>query len=447
MPLDSEYSGKLKTAEEALRQVHSGMRIFVHASSGYPYALVDALAGRSAQLRNVEICHLLTYNHLSTSEAQYASSFRHTCWFIGGHMRDPVAEGRADYVPIHLGQVEQLALRRPMDVALIQVSPPDEHGFVSLGAAVEVTAAFARSARHVIAQVNSCTPWTCGESQLHISEIDVFVEHAQPLAEFSLHEPTESERMIARHIAPLIEDGATFQIGIGGVPDAVLSQLMDRRDLGVHTEIVSDSMIPLIEAGVVTCARKTLHPRKLVIGFGLGTRRLYEYVDRNPFFEFRPNSYVNDPFVIAQNDGIVAINSALQVDLTGQVCSDSFGQHFYSGFGGQVDFIRGAGRAKQGRPVIALPATAKNGTISRIVPTLENGGGVVTTRADVHYVATEFGQVDLYGKSVRERAQLLISIAHPSFREELFEHCMRARWFQRNQAGGLAQGIAAGVSS
>jgi len=277
-------------------------------------------------------------------------------------------------------------------------------------------------------------PRTCGNSHLHVSEIDAFVEHSEPVAELQPHPSSETQRLIARNVASLIEDGSTIQIGLGGLPDAILGYLTDRKNLGVHTEVLSDGAISLIEAGVINGRCKTFHPNKIVVAIALGTRKLYEFINENSFFEFMPNRYVNDPFLIAQNDRIVAINSALQVDLTGQVCAESIGPQFYSGFGGQLDFIRGATRAKDGKPVIALPATAKNGTMSRIVPMLNPGAGVLTTRADVHYVATEFGIVNLFGKSVRERAELLISIAHPSFREELFDHCLRARWFQRPDA-------------
>ena len=440
MKWENEYSHKLTTAAEALQVVESGMRVFVHASSGFPVALVNALADRAPSLRDVEIVHLLTLGEIRTAEQQYSENFRHTCLFIGGGVRRAVADGRADYVPIHLGEAERLAASGdfPIDVALIQVTPPDRHGFMSVGAAVEITLASARSAKRVIAQVNSYMPRTCGETSLHVSEIDALVESSQPLVEAELRQPGETEHAIARHIARVIEDGDTLQIGIGGVPDAIFSYLQDRKDLGIHSEIISDSLVPLIECGVITGARKTLHPYKVIAGFGVGTRRLYEFVDENPFFEFHPNSYVNNPFVIAQNDHMVAVNSALQIDLTGQVCSDSVGQSFYSGFGGQVDFIRGAARAKFGKPIIALPATACNGSISRIVPMLNPGAGVVTTRADVHYVATEFGMVDLFGKSVRERAELLIGIAHPSFRDGLYEHGIGARWFQRNEVDNLA---------
>jgi 4-hydroxybutyrate CoA-transferase len=449
MSWETEYSHKLTTAAEALRIVESGMRVFVHASSGFPTALVNALADRAPSLRDVEIVHLLVFSEAPTAQVQHAESFRHRCLFIGGNLRRAVAEGRADYVPIHLGETERLTTRKdfPIDIALIQVTPPDRYGYMSVGAAGEIMLGTSRAAKHVIAQVNSRVPRTCGESSLHVSEVDALVESSQPLVEFQAGEPTECEHAIARHVADLIEDGDTIQIGIGGVPDAILSCLHDRKDLGVHSEILSDSIVPLIERGVITGARKTLHPYKIVVGFGLGTRKFTDFVNENPFFEFRSHLYVNDPFVIARNDRMVAVNSALEVDLTGQVCSDSVGQSFYSGFGGQLDFIRGAARAKFGRPVIALPATARNGSISRIVPMLNPGAGVVDTRADVHFVATEFGVVDLWGKSVRERAELLIGIAHPSFRGELYEHCVKARWFQRNEVDHLALANPPGMSS
>jgi acyl-CoA hydrolase len=297
---------------------------------------------------------------------------------------------------------------------------------------VETTLTAARCAKYVIAQVNSQVPRTCGNTHLHVSEIDAFVEISEPVAELRPHPSSETQRMIGRNVASLIEDGSTIQVGVGGLPDAILAYLTDRKNLGVHTEALSDGAIPLIEAGVINGRFKTFHPNKIVVAIALGTRKLYEFIHENAGFEFLPNQYINDPFLIAQNDRMVAINAALQIDLTGQVCAESIGQRFYSGFGGQLDFIRGAARAKGGKPVIALPATAKNGTVSRIVPMLNPGAGVLTTRADVHYVATEFGIVNLFGKSVRERAELLISIADPSFRDELFDYCLRAGWFQRN---------------
>ena len=447
MSWEIEYSRKLKKIDEALKVVKSGMRVWAHANSGCATTLMSALTRRAPDVRDVEICHLLTFTDFPTAEPQYAASFRHKSLFIGSNVRTAVNDGRADYVPIHLHEVERLmeSGRFPIDVALIQVTPPDRHGYVSMGACVEATLTAARCAKYVIAQVNSQVPRTCGNTQLHVSEIDAFVEHAEPVAELQPHQSSETQRLIARNIASLIEDGSTIQIGLGGLPAAILTYLTDRKDLGVHTEVLSDGAIPLIESGVINGRFKTIHPNKIVVAIALGTRKLYEYIHENAVFEFLSNKYINDPFVISQNDRMVAINSALQVDLTGQVCAESIGQQFYSGFGGQLDFIRGAARSKGGKPVIALPATAKNGTMSRIVPMLNPGAGVLTTRADVHYVATEFGIVDLFGKSVRERAELLISISHPSFRGELFDHCLRARWFQRNDASNTqAQAVSVG---
>jgi acyl-CoA hydrolase len=435
MSWETDYIRKLKTAGEALQAVESGMRVWMHANSGYPAALMNALAQRGSCVRDVEIAHMLSFVNIPTAEPQLADSFRHNSLFIGSNVRTAIAEGRGDYVPVHLSDVERLMESGllPIDVALIQVTPPDRHGFVSLGASIETTITAARCARHVIAQVNSYVPRTYGTTQLHVSEIDAFVEHAEPVAESPRHESSEAQRMIARHVAGLIEDGSTIQVGIGGLPDAILSFLTDRKNLGVHTEVLSDGAIPLIEAGIINGRHKTFHPYKTVVGIALGTQKLYEFINENSFFEFLPNKHVNDPFLIAQNDHMVAINSALQIDLTGQVCAESIGQRFYSGFGGQLDFIRGAARSKYGKPVIALSSTAREGTVSRIVPMLNPGAGVLTTRADVHYVATEFGIVNLHGKSVRQRAELLISIAHPLFRDELVEHCVRAQWFKRNQ--------------
>jgi acyl-CoA hydrolase len=423
------------------------MRLWAHANSGCPTALLSALTERAPDVHDVEICHLLSFTDFPTAEPQYAANFRHKSFFIGSNVRTAIAEGRADYVPIHLHEVERLmeSGRFPIDVALIQVTQPDRHGFVSMGPCVESTLTAARCAKYVIAQVNSQVPRTCGNTQLHVSEIDAFVEISEPVAELRPHRSSETQRLIARNVASLIEDGSTIQIGIGGLPDAILAYLTDRKDLGVHTEVMSDGVIPLIEAGVINGKYKTIHPHKIVVAIAMGSRKLYEFIHENAVFEFLSNKYINDPFLIAQNDRMVAINAALQVDLTGQVCAESIGQQFYSGFGGQLDFIRGAARAKGGKPVIALPATAKNGTMSRIVPMLNPGAGVLTTRADVHYVATEFGIVDLFGKSVRERAELLISISHPSFRDELFDHCLRARWFQRNDTRNTqAQAVSVG---
>lgn len=435
----AEYESKKTSAREALRVVQSGMRVWVHANSGFPQVLANALADRGSEVHDVEVAHLLGLGYAKYAEPKYAAAFRPNALFIGSNVRAAVNDGRADYTPIHLSEIEAMFTsgEMPIDVALIHVSRPDEHGFVSLGASIETTLSAARAAKYVIAQTNDQMPRTCGNTFLHVSEIDAFVEVSEPLLEMPGHEATDEHRAIARHIAPLIEDGCTIQTGIGGIPDAILPHLADRRNLGVHTETISEGALPLIEAGVINGRMKTLNPNKVTLGFVLGTRKMYEYVRENSIFDFRPNSYTNDPYVVARHDNMVAINSALEIDLTGQVCSDSVGQYFYSGFGGQLDFIRGAGRSKNGKPIIALPATAKNGTLSKIVPMLKPGAGVVTTRADVRYVATEFGIVNLHGKSVRQRAELLISIAHPKFRKELQEHCEKMKWTRAGELVGV----------
>jgi acyl-CoA hydrolase len=326
----------------------------------------------------------------------------------------------------------------PLDVALIEVSPPDSHGFCSFGVGVDTTLTAARLARFVVAQVNDQMPRTYGDSFIHVSKIDAIVESSRPLCALKKPEVTEMQVAIARNVAGLIEDGAVLQTGIGGIPDAVLPMLMDRKDLGVHSELVSDGVIPLIDAGVLTGARKNFKPRKIILGFALGSKNLFDYVDNNPIFEFHPTAYTNDPAFIARNDNMVAINSALQVDITGQVCSDSIGTYFYSGIGGQVDFLRGASRSKGGKPIIALSSTAKNGTVSRITPMLAPGAGVVTSRGLIRYVVTEYGVAYLHGKSIRERAQALIEIAHPKFREELYDYCEHTKWLQRPSKEALS---------
>jgi acyl-CoA hydrolase len=319
----------------------------------------------------------------------------------------------------------------PLDVVLLQLSPPDEYGYMSLGVGVDCTLNAARSARHVIAEVNRRMPRTLGDSFLHVSKVSAIVESDRPLVELKPKPFTDLHHRIGEKIEHLIPDGATLQVGIGGIPAAVLACLTDKKDLGIHTEMCSDAVIPLIEAGVINGERKTLHRGKVVTGFVLGTERLFRFVNGNPLFEFHPVQYTNDPFIIAQNDNMVALNSAIQVDVTGQVSSDSIGTQPYSGFGGQLDFIRGAARSKGGKPIIALPSTAKNGTVSRIVPMLDPGAGVVTTRADVHYVVTEYGVAYLHGKTLRQRAEALIEIAHPKFRDDLYDFAAKVHYFER----------------
>jgi len=435
MSWEQDYRNKLRLPGEALRSVRSGMRVYIQPGCAEPETLAEALLERGPYVADVEVLHLLTLGCADYVKPEMEGHFRHNAFFIGGNVREAVNDGRADYTPVYLSEVEELfeSGAIPLDVALIQVSPPDAHGFCSLGVGVDTTLTAAKCARLVIAQVNDQMPRTYGDSFLRVGQIHMFVESSRPLCELPQEPITGLHVEIARNVAGLIEDGAVLQTGIGGIPSAVLPFLMDRKDLGIHTELVSDAAIPLIEAGVITGARKTYKPRKIILGFVLGTKKLFRYVDNNPAFEFRPCAYTNDPRIIAQNDNMVAINSALQIDLTGQVCSDSLGSYFYSGIGGQVDFMRGAADAKGGKPIIAVSSTAKNGSLSRIVATLTPGSGVVTSRGLIHYVVTEYGVAYLHGKSIRERAKALIEIAHPDFREELYEYCERTKWLRHPQ--------------
>jgi len=432
MSWEPEYKKKLQTADEALRCIRSGMRVYIQPGCAEPESLVEALMRRAPELYGVEIVHMMTMGCAPYVAPEMAGHFRHNAMFIGGNVREAINDGRADYTPIHLSEIEALFENgeMPIDVALIEVSPPDSHGFCSFGVGVDTTLTAAKCARYVVAQVNDYMPRTYGDSFIHVSDIDAVVESSRPLCELKKPEVTDMHVAIARNVAGLIEDGAVLQTGVGGIPDAVLPFLGDRKDLGIHSELVSEGVIPLIVNGVITGARKNFKPRKIIVGFALGTRRFFEFVDNNPIFEFHPTAYTNDPGLIARNDNMVAINSALQVDLTGQVCSDSIGNQFYSGIGGQVDFLRGASRSKGGKPIIAIPSTAKNGTISRIVPMLSPGAGVVTSRGLVRYVVTEHGVAYLHGKSIRERARALIQIADPKFRAELYEYCERTKWLQ-----------------
>lgn len=416
-----EYKKRWTTAEEAVGAIRSGNRVYLSGNAATPYVLIRALAARKDELEHVQILNALMIGDDPLSKPGMEGHFRYNSLFVGSAIRDAVNDGRADYVPVFLHEIPRLFSSGliPLDVAMIHTSPPDEHGFMSLGVESLMTQAAVNAAKIVIAQVNDRMPRTLGDCFVHISRIHKLVEVSEELPELEKSGFTEVEKRIGEYIAELVSDGSTLQLGIGGIPDAVLASLTGKRDLGIHTEMVSDGVMEAVEAGIITGARKTLHPRKVIATFSLGSRRLYEYLDNNPLFEFHPSDYTNDPFVIAQNENMVAVNSALEVDLTGQVCADSIGTRIYSGFGGQVDFIRGAARAKGGKPIIALPATAQGGRVSRIVPMLKPGAGVVTTRADVHYVVTEYGVAYLHGKNLRERAEALIRIAHPAFREEL----------------------------
>jgi acyl-CoA hydrolase len=420
MAWTDDYRRKRQSAPHAVRAINSGDRVFVSGNAATPRLLLRALLERKRELERVELVHLLLLGD-GLAAPDLEGHFRHNAFFVGSGDRQAVNAGTADYTPIFLSEIPALLSSGdlPLDVALFQVSPPDEHGFMSLGVEVLASKAAAEAARMVIVQVNKHMPRVLGDSFLHASRVDVIVEGDEPLPELISPQFGEVERQIGHHIAALIPDGATLQLGIGTIPDAVLASLAGKRDLGVHTEMLSDGVMRAMEAGIVTGARKTLHPGKVVATFVMGTNALYRFVDNNPAFELHPSSYTNDPFIIAQNRNLIAINSALEVDLTGQICADSIGTTIYSGFGGQLDFIRGAARARGGKPIIALSATARDGTLSRIVPTLKPGAGVVTTRGDVHYVVTEFGVAQLYGKTLRQRARALIAIAHPRFREEL----------------------------
>jgi acetyl-CoA hydrolase len=388
-----------------------------------PIKLLAALVDHAPNLKDVEIVQALTIGAQDYAAPEMAGHLRINTIFIDSNVRPAVHEGRADFTPVLLSEFPLLFTRGhlPLDVALIHVSPPDEHGFCSLGVEVGLTKSAANSARIVIAEVNQQMPRALGDSFIHVSKLDYMVPVDYDLPEHAMgaEGPNETTKQIAGYCAELIPDEATMQMGIGAIPDAVLKHLYDKKDLGIHTELFSDGVIELVEAGVITNAKKTLHPGKIISGFIIGTKKLYRWVHDNPLIEFHPTEYVNDPFVISQNRRMVAINSAIEVDLTGQICADSIGPKLYSGVGGQLDFIYGAARSEGGVPIITLPSTAKGDQISRIVPMLKQGAGVVTSRNHVRYVITEYGIAELYGKTIRQRAQALINVAHPIFRDEL----------------------------
>jgi 4-hydroxybutyrate CoA-transferase len=406
--------------EEAVSYVRSGDRVFVHTAAAAPRLLVEALTARAPELSEVEIVHLHTEGAAPYAEPGMEHSFRVRCLFIGANVRRAVAEGRADFVPVFLSEVPGLFRDGvlPLDVALVQVSPPDRHGFCSLGVSVDASRAAVESARRVIALVNPRMPRSHGDGLVHVSRFAAVCETDEPLPEAQRPKLNEVERAIGRHVAALIEDGSTLQMGIGAVPDAVLTALRDHRRLGCHTEMFSDGLVELVERGVVTGEEKRVHPGKVVATFAMGTRKTYDFLDDNPQVVMLDVAYTNDTAVIRRNPRMVAINSAIEVDLTGQVCADSIGTRMYSGVGGQMDFVRGASLSVGGKPIIALPSTTSSGE-TRIVPFLKQGAGVVTTRAHVHFIVTEYGVADLKGKSLVGRARALIGIAHPDHRESL----------------------------
>ncbi len=415
------YRDKVTSAKNALAHIKSGNRVYIGGGAGVPVTLVNALTQYANSLRDVEVVHVLIFADAPYTAPQYQASFRHNALFIGASVREAVQGGRADFTPVFLSEVPALFRNDilPIDVALISISPPDAHGFCSFGVEVGATKPAAESARLIIAEVNRQMPRTLGDSFIHVSRLHHIVEVDYPVPEAPQGGSSDLHLRIGQHIAEMIPDEATLQMGIGSIPDAVLRNLGNHKDLGIHTELFSDGVIDMVEQGVITCAKKTFHPGKIVAGFLFGSKRLYDFANNNPIIELHPTDYVNDPFNIARNEKMVAINSAIEVDLTGQVCADSIGPRIYSGAGGQVDFIRGAARSKGGLPIIAFLSTAKHDAISRIVPMLNPGAGVVTTRNDVHYVVTEYGIADLHGKTVRQRAKALINIAHPKFRADL----------------------------
>lgn len=415
-----DYRRKLRSADEAVRLIKSGDRVYYGGNAAIPQGLVNALADRHQELHDVQLVHVLLLGDDPLSRPEMEGHFRHNSLFVGPADRAAVNDGRADYVPVFLHQIPRLFNEKliALDVVMLMVSPPDEHGFMSFGVETMNARAAAGCAKLVIVQVNDKMPRILGDSFIHVSRVHAIVEHHQPLPELEPRPISEVEHRIGEHIRPLITDGATIQMGIGGIPDAVYEMMDGLKDLGIHTEMMSDGAMRAIERGIVTGSRKTLHPGKAVITFALGTAELYDFLNNNPMVEAHPVDHVNDPWVISMNDNLVAINSAIEVDLTGQICSDSIGTRIYSGFGGQVDFIRGAARSKGGKPIIALPSTTGKG-VSRIVGKLKPGAGVVTSRADVHYIITEHGVAYLFGKNLRERAEALIGIADPAHRDEL----------------------------
>jgi acyl-CoA hydrolase/GNAT superfamily N-acetyltransferase len=430
------YRSQILSAADAVKKIRPGQRIFIGTGAGEPLELVQALSQRARELPDTEIVHLLTFGEAPYAHRELAQFFRVNSFFIAENVRGLIQEGLGDYTPIHLSDLPLLfdSGRLPLDVALIQVTPPDSAGLCSLGVSVDIVKSAAENAALVIAQVNPNMPRTQGNCFLHVHEIDVLVPSQAPLIEVPTPEVNETTRQIAEHVAALIEDGSTIEFGIGRIPQAVCPFLKGKKDLGVHTELVTDSLIELIECGAITGRRKTVDAGKIVASFCLGTRKIYEYVNQNPLFAFHPTEYVNDPALIRRQFKMVALNTALEIDLTGQVCADSIGSNFFSGVGGQVDFSRGAAQSRGGKAIIALPSTAKDGTISRIVTQLSPGAGVVLTRASVQYVVTEYGVAYLHGKSIQERALALISIAHPKFRARLLREAIAAKYLSAEMA-------------
>lgn len=428
---------KFISPDDAVKIIKSGDNVYVHGNCSYPKTLVDALCKRSSELKNVRIIHLMSFLEAPYALPEMEPHFHLCSLFTGANVRKAVNEGRADFIPVFLSEIPILIEKKvlPIDICLLHLSPPDEHGYCSFGVSNDCSKTASENCKIIIAQINHQMPRVLGDNFIHISKIDYAVELNEPLPEFRhskniSDEEKDAYELIGKNIAGLINDGDTLQMGIGVLPDTVLQFLTDKKDLGVHTEMFSDNLIDLIESGVMNGQKKTLLPGKVVSTFVLGTKKVFDYLHDNPFFEFRQTKFVNDPFIISRNDNMVSINSALEVDITGQVCADSIGPKNYSGVGGQLDFIRGATRSNNGKPIIAFTSTAKGGTVSKIAPFLKLGAGVTTTRADAHYIITEFGIANLFGKTIRERVRSLIDIAHPDFREELEKYAFEVKYIK-----------------
>ncbi|OEY73300.1 acetyl-CoA hydrolase/transferase family protein [Salegentibacter salarius] len=411
---------KILSAQQAVAIVNSGNRIFIQGSAMTPIKLIDALCDRYNELADVEILQIHTEGNAKYTEEPYSKAFSINSCFVAGNVRSAVNSNKGAYIPIFLSEIHNLFRRNllPLDVAFIQVSPPDKHGYCSLGTSVDITLPAIQTAKKVIAQINPKVPRTHGDGIIHSNQIDAAIEVDEPIFATSIATPTQIEQEIGKHVASLIEDGATLQMGIGGIPNVVLNNLKNHKNLGIHTEMFSDGILPLVKSGVITGRNKEIKTGKLVTCFAIGSPELYDFIDDNPIVHFKEAAYTNDTAIIRRNPKVTAINSAIEIDLTGQVCADTIGKYQFSGVGGQMDFIRGAALSEGGKPIIAMPSITKNG-ISKIVPFLKEGAGVTTTRAHVHYIATEYGVVNLYGKNLRQRAKELISIAHPDHREQL----------------------------
>ena len=428
--MNQDWQKSAVSPEEAVKLVKSGSRIFVHGMAATPTPLTDALAERR-DLADLKLYHLHTDGRCAWVEPEHADRIRAVSLFTGAPLRKAIEEGRADFVPVFLSDVPRLFLTRtlPLDVAILQLSPPDKHGYCTLGSSVDTALAASQSATVIIAEINERMPRTHGNTLVHMRRIDAFIHTNRQLHLHEVSHPDEIESAIGAHVADLVPDGATLQMGIGAIPDAALSRMTHKVDLGIHTEMFSDRVIDLVEAGVITNRRKRVHKGRIAVSFVVGTQRVFDFVDDNPYVAFFPCDHTNDTAVIRKNDNVVAINSAIEVDLSGQICADSMGYKIYSGIGGQMDFIRGAALSEGGKPIIALPSTAKGGTISRITPAIKEGAGVVTTRGHVNWVVTEYGAVNLWGRSLRERAEMLIAIAHPDFRGELKQFAKNVRHY------------------